>query len=372
MTSPRARKGTIFLGIAIVLAFIAGLAPMPYAIEKPGPYYNTLGMTTVTDAKGVKTVVPLISVSGGPSYPTTGNLDLLTVLLVGNPSSRPNFYQVLTSWFDPDRTVVPMDLVFPPNETQKQRDDENQAAMVDSQKEAIAAAFTQMGYHVTELTIDKVVSGSPAEGKLQAGDIMVSVNGAAIQTVSQLRAAIAKNGVAQPAQFVFTRAGVRHNAEITPELSSTSKNAVPVIKVLGSAVYHFPYQVTIKLDAVGGPSAGLMFSLGVYDKLTPNNLTGGRKIAGTGTIDSAGEVGPIGGIRQKMIGARDAGAQYMFVPVDNCDEAYGHVPAQMRAFSVATMSDALAALKVIALPDSDSSRAAALDALPTCKAPTSK
>ena len=94
--------------------------------------------------------------------------------------------------------------------------------------------------------------------------------------------------------------------------------------------------------------------------------TGGRNIAGTGTIDSAGNVGPIGGIRQKMYSARYAGAQYMFVPADNCADAVGHVPSGIRIFRVGTMTEALTALKVIAQPDGRAGRAAAMDALPTC------
>ena len=111
-----------------------------------------------------------------------------------------------------------------------------------------------------------------------------------------------------------------------------------------------------------------MFALGVYDKLTPGELTGGRKIAGTGTIDASGNVGPIGGVKEKMFGARNAGVQYMFVPAENCAEAYGNVPSGIRIFRVSTMTEALLDLEVIARPDSDAARAAALDKLPTCTA----
>lgn len=374
MISPRARKGGIFLVIALVLGVIAGVSPMPYAIEMPGPSYNTLGTQTVTAKDGTKTEVPLITVTGGPSYPTTGNLNMLTVYVQGNPQSHPNLFQVVSSWLDPNRTVIPMDAIYPPDQTQQQREDENQAEMVDSQQEAIAAAFTQMGEDVTDLKVDKIVDGSPATGKLKVGDIIVSLNGTPIQSVTQLRAALAKNGVSKPATFVYLRNKVTGTTQITPVLSGTSTSTVrvPIIQIVGSAVYNFPFKVTIKLNDVGGPSAGMMFALGVYDKLNPVNLTGGRKIAGTGTIDSTGVVGPIGGIRQKMIGARDAGAEYMLIPADNCDEAYGNIPQGLRGFSVTTMTDALAVLKVVSEPDSAAGRSQALDALPTCKAPASK
>lgn len=342
--------------------------PLPYAIEAPGPTWNTLGTSTVTDAKGNKKQVPLITVSGGPSYPTTGKLTMLTVSLYGTPTDRPTFFQVVTSWFDPQRAVIPIDVIFPPNVSQKATDAANSAMMVDSQKEAIAAAFTHLGYDVTNLVVDKVLSGSPATGKLAAGDIIESVNGQVVNSISDLRAALAKNGVDKPAAFVYLRKGIRFPVSITPVMGdpdSTGKS-VPVIRVLGQATYQFPFKVTIQLNDVGGPSAGLMFSLGVYDKLTPGNLTGGRSVAGTGTIDSSGDVGPIGGIRQKMYGARNSGASYMFVPADNCAEAFGHVPSGLQIFKVSTMTDALNDLKVIAEPSSTPGRTAALNALPTC------
>jgi PDZ domain-containing protein len=183
-----------------------------------------------------------------------------------------------------------------------------------------------------------------------------------------MRAQLKINGIDKPATFAFVRNNVPGSVGITPVLSDKASDGSqsPVIKVLGSVEYTFPFDVTIRLDDVGGPSAGLMFSLGVLDKLTPENITGGRKIAGTGTIDSAGQVGPIGGIRQKMFGARNAGADYMFVPAANCAEAAGHVPSGIRAFKVTTLDDALTALKVIAEPDTSVTRATELDALPTC------
>jgi len=370
MLSVRARRGTILLLIAAAIAVLIGVLPLPYGIEAPGPSWNTLGTSTVTDKDGKQTEVPLITVSGGPSYPTSGNLNLLTVNLFGTPSSQPRLFEVLTSFFNPERTVLPLSVFFPPDQSQSDRDKENQAEMVDSQQEAIAAAFTKLGYDVSDLKVDKVLTGSPAQGLLEAGDIIESVNGKVIGSIGQLRAVLAENGTSTPAKFVYLRDKVRFATEITPVLSEPDSDGkqVPVIKVLGSAVYSFPFKVAIQLNDVGGPSAGLMFSLGVYDKLTPGNLTGGRKIAGTGTIDATGNVGPIGGIKEKMYGARNAGVQYMFVPAENCGEAYGNVPAGIRIFRVSTMTEALVGLEVIARPDSDTGRAAALDKLPTCTA----
>lgn len=368
MNSSRKRRGVIALLVSAALAVIILVAPMPFAIEMPGPSWDTLGVSTITNADGTKTKVPLITVSGGPSYATTGSLDMLTVSVAGSPKQHPLIGDIILSWFNPERAVVPMDAIYPPNISQTEVDKENAAAMVDSQKEAVAAAFTHMGYDVAQVLIDKVQDDSPAAGKLQAGDVVESVNGQLVHSVAEMRAALKANGVDKSATFAYLRAGVHSTVTITPVLSSPAADGsqAPIIKVLGSVKYEFPFEVTIRLDDVGGPSAGLMFALGVLDKLTPDDMTGGRKVAGTGTIDNSGHVGPIGGIRQKMYGARKAGADYMFVPAANCTEAAGHVPAGIRAFKVATMDDAVAALKVIAEPDGSATRAAQLDALPAC------
>jgi PDZ domain-containing protein len=123
--------------------------------------------------------------------------------------------------------------------------------------------------------------------------------------------------------------------------------------------YDFPIDVTIQLNNVGGPSAGMMFALGIIDTLTPGELNAGETVAGTGTITAGGEVGPIGGIRQKMWGARDAGAEWFLAPEANCDEVVGHIPGDLQVFSVATLDDALDVLDAVR-EDGD------LEALPTC------
>ncbi len=120
--------------------------------------------------------------------------------------------------------------------------------------------------------------------------------------------------------------------------------------VLGVGVrmdYEFPIDVELQLDNVGGPSAGMMFALGIIDKLTPGAMTGGEIVAGTGTIDSAGEVGAIGGIRQKLWGAEDAGADWFLAPASNCDEVTGHVPDGLSVFAVSTLDEARTIVEAI-------------------------
>jgi PDZ domain-containing protein len=152
--------------------------------------------------------------------------------------------------------------------------------------------------------------------------------------------------------------------EITPELDTTDGVDTWLIGITLTTEYDFPIDVTIQLDNVGGPSAGMMFALGIVDELTPGEMTGGNDIAGTGTIDAAGTVGPIGGIRQKLYGAVDAGADYFLAPASNCDEVVGHVPDGLQVISTSTLEDSLHALEVIA-------NGGDVDALPTCTASAS-
>ena len=144
--------------------------------------------------------------------------------------------------------------------------------------------------------------------------------------------------------------------QVTPEKASDGSI---LLGIGAGATYQFPFTVDIQLDNVGGPSAGMMFALGIIDQLTPGELNGGKSVAGTGTISADGTVGAIGGIRQKLFGAVGSGATYFLAPASNCDEVVGHVPAGLRVFAVKTLSDSLTAL-------GDISSGQGLDSLPTC------
>jgi len=110
--------------------------------------------------------------------------------------------------------------------------------------------------------------------------------------------------------------------------------------------YRAEFPITVNLEGVGGPSGGLMLSLGIVDKLTPGELNGGHKVAGTGTIDPDGKVGAIGGIGQKMAGARNSGAEFFLAPADNCDDVLAsHIPSGLTVAKVSTLTDAVAALE---------------------------
>jgi PDZ domain-containing protein len=220
--------------------------------------------------------------------------------------------------------------------------------MANSQKEAIAAALTTLGYDFpSTLSVVQTQDGSPADGVLKTGDIILSVNGKTFPDVSGLRQEIAANGTGTPATVEITRDGAPMTLEMTPELSPQD-NTTPILGIVVGSEYEFPFDVKIQLENVGGPSAGMMFALGIIDRLTPGAMTGGKHIAGTGTIDADGTVGPIGGIVQKMAGARAAGATDFLAPQSNCDEVVGHIPSGLAVYAVRTLKESLRDVKTIA------------------------
>jgi PDZ domain-containing protein len=334
------RIGWIVIVLAVAGAIVVGQIPSAYVIEEPGPVFNTIGSTKV-DSK----TVPVLSISGRKTYPTSGALDMLTVNINGDPANRPNWSEIVGAYLDPSKAVTPIDEIYAPQETVEQSNKEGTQEMVDSQQQATAAAlFEQHISFQSVVTVDSTQKGSPAASALQGGDILKSINGKKFVDSDQLHQLVVDNGTATPASIEFTRKGVPHTAQMTPEATKTG----PFLGVFLFEKYTFPFPVKVQLQDVGGPSAGMMFALGIIDKLTPGELNGGKHIAGTGTITAHGVVGAIGGIRQKMYGARDAGATYFLAPASNCDEVRGHIPAGLTVLATSTLHQSVVDLHAIA------------------------
>ncbi len=352
----RATVGGIWaLVVALVVLFVLTFLPTSYVIQQPGPVYNTLG--TAADSDG--TQVPLISVEGADTYPTDGSLDLLTVQLEGNRERPPSWLALARAWLDPSKAVMPIDVIFPEGQTTEERNEESAAMMVDSQNEATAAALTELDYDVNpRISVHSLTDDSASAGILEVGDVILEADGESVDDAESLRD-IVNAGDGDPIEMLIERDGEEETVSVTPKQVEIEGEQKWLIGVTLITDYDFPFDVTIQLNNVGGPSAGMMFALGIMDVLTPGELNGGEIVAGTGTITSDGTVGPIGGIRQKMWGAVDADAEWFLAPDANCDEVVGHVPAGLRVFSVATLDDALDVLEAIR-EDGD------LSALPTC------
>ena len=342
----RSSASLIALFLAIALGALSTLVGLPYVVMKPGPITNTLGQLSGKD---------LITVSGAPTYPTEGALDFTTVRVSGGPGFRVTVWDVLKGALDPSEAVVDEELYFPKGVTDKQVEEESTAEMIDSQQEAIAVALKATGQKVTTHTvIGQVAQDAPSAALLKAGDEVLAVDGRAVDGPDSIRRAISGHKAGETVALKLERDG--DTVDVAAK-TRDSDGRVTVGVFLGTR-FEFPFDVKIDAGNVGGPSAGTMFALGVYDRLTPGALTGGRKIAGTGTIDAAGKVGPIGGIRQKLVGAHDGGARFFLAPADNCDEVVDHVPDGLTVVRIGTFDEARRSVEAIA--------AGRASSLPTC------
>lgn len=301
--------GVLLAGLVVAAAFM----PVPYVTMSPGP---TVDVYAAAGADG-----SVVSVEGARTYPTTGELRLTTVS-VTSPGQEIALVDALAAWFDRTRAVYPRDVIYPPEQTAEESRRESSVQMASSQDVAVAVALRELGYEVPVQTkVHAVSPGMPAEGKLRVGDILLEVNGVRVRSVSQVARLVQRTGPDAPATFVVERKGQRRTIEVVAAPAEGDPGtAVVGIEITGA--YDFPIDVELNLDEnIGGPSAGLVFALAVYDTLTPGSLSGGHRIAGTGSLDGDGRVGPIGGIEQKIIAATEAGAELFLVPPDNCDAA---------------------------------------------------
>lgn len=270
---------------------------------------------------------------------------------VASPTRSIGIVEALRAWFDPARAVYPRDVIYPPTQSAEESEQEGSVEMVSSQDTAVAAALTELGYKLPlKVEVLGVTPNTPADGKLRVRDVLVSVNGTKIDDVSQVSKLVQANGTDRDATFVVRREGEERTVMVRPHASPRDKSKAVVGVSIGVG-YQFPFDVQVRLsDQISGPSAGLIFALSVYDTLTPGALTGGNEIAGTGTIDQAGRVGPIGGIQQKIVGAADAGAKVFLVPPDNCTSALHAdvTEGEIRLVKAPTLSSAIASLETYA------------------------
>jgi PDZ domain-containing protein len=333
----RSLASIMVFSLLVALVAVAAFVPVPYVTESPGPTINVLGKSKDQ---------PIISVTGHRTYPTKGQMRLTTVS-VTNPTATVRLGEALRGWFDRTEAVYPRDVIYPPDQSPQDAQQQSDVEMVSSQDTAIAAALTELGYKLPlQIEVLAVTKGSPADGKLRTRDRITQINGVPIRDVTQVTKAIQRTGAGKTATVVVRRGGSTRTVKLTPRRSPKTKK--PVVGVQIGTGYDFPFDVSVRLsDDIGGPSAGLIFSLGVYDTLTPGSLTGGTDIAGTGTIDERGRVGPIGGIQQKIVAAADAGAKIFLVPPDNCGSAQ-HADVtkdQIRLVKAATMHSAVDSLR---------------------------
>ena len=317
----------------ITLGSMAAL-PTGYVIERPGQVFNVMG-----EISGQK----VISSADVAVYESDSRFDITTVSLLGNRESTPSWVQILWAWADPEQIVLPLDEVYPPSLTTAEIRAESSAQMEVSQQDAIAAALSELGYEIPRtLYVASVIADAPSSGILVAGDFVVSAGGSDVVSFDELKGQI-QLSEGQPMIIEVIRDSQPLSLEITPEKRETDW----VIGAMVGYTYGFPVDIQLQLGDVGGPSGGLMFTLGILDALSEGSMAAGYHVSGTGTINAAGEVGPIGGVGLKMIAAKNSGADLFLVPQGNCEEAIGQIPDGLSVVTVRDLSEALEAIDAL-------------------------
>jgi Predicted secreted protein containing a PDZ domain len=322
-------------GILLVALGIIGVrVPVPYAALGPGPTFNTLGSVDGTN-------VITVTNKGGTTPEdtrTSGHLQLVTV----GVRDHLDLFTALRGWFDGSVAVVPREEIFPPDKSEQQVDKENTQEFVQSQDAAEAAALGELHYP-EQIVVKQVVTGSPSEHRLATDDVITSLNDTKLTSPDRLISALSAIEPGTRVEVGYQRDGQAATAQVTT--TKAQKRGGSALGVLVSSERVAPFDIKVSLGNIGGPSAGLMFALGIVEKVGGQDLTGGRFVAGTGTIDASGKVGPIGGIPQKMLGAKRDGASVFLVPGDNCAEARATVPSDLRLVRVDNLHDAVQALQ---------------------------
>ncbi|MCE7082515.1 PDZ domain-containing protein [Streptomyces sp. ST2-7A] len=367
---PRRTASLLTSGLLLIgLLFAAVLVRVPYAEMSPGPTVNTLG-----EHNGG----PVLNIAGEETYETTGNLNMTTVRVTG-VNFRMSLFEAVRGWLAGSSAVVPHETLYPERRTADEVEQINAEEFSRSQETAKVSALLELGYEVgTRTIVSSVVKDGPAEGVLRAGDVIVAVDGEEIGEPSEVAERVTAREPGDPVVFTVDRVPGTDDAdgtegtdeadgageadppaggsgdtaeaerlEVTVTSTAAEDDGRPIVGISAGVGYDLPFDIDIELADVGGPSAGLMFALGLVDKLTEEDLTGGEFVAGTGTITAEGRVGPIGGVAMKIIAAREQGASWFLTPAANCAAAAADPPAGLTLVEVETLEGALDALEEI-------------------------
>ena len=312
------------------------LAPIPFVFFKPGVPDNVAGK--------------IISIKDAKTYPINGKL-FITSILVTNPDSPVFGAETLVNWAIGPHVVLPKESVYPPIQPAQKIERDSRNEMESSKVTSTAAALRYLGYDFDEVYyVSDIRDYSDAIKKLKIGDVITEIDGKEINQIEEIRTSYAKKSIGDSLLITVERKD--KNGKVTPvttqvilvENLDIEEKERPAIGILVGTSARFPIDVDFNLPGVGGPSAGLIFAVGIVEKLTEEDLVRGRKIAGTGTITASGKVGGIGGIEEKMVGASRIGATIFIAPRENCPDIE-HVPKGLKVIPVSTLSEAIEALR---------------------------
>lgn len=315
------------------------LAPIPFVFFKPGVPDNVSG--------------GIIKVNDVKTYPVNGKL-FITSILVTNPDSPVFGAETIVNWALGPHVVLPRDAVYPPIQPAKVITRDSRSEMRSSQATATAAALRYLGYEFQELYyISGIRKYSDANDKLQAGDFIMEIDGKKINDIDEIRSSYSDKEIGDSLLIAVDRENESgdierksFNVELVEnqELNASTGEKRPAIGILVGTTARFPIDVDFNISGVGGPSAGMIFALGIIEKLTQEDLLRGRKVAGTGAITASGRVGGIGGIEEKMIGASRIGATVFLAPFENCLDMKNR-PKGLKVIPVSTLEEAVEALR---------------------------
>jgi Lon-like protease len=317
----------LIAAIAILIVAVFNL-DIPYFAITPGPAID---------------VVQLIDIKGAQTKKVTGPLLLTTVSL-----HRINVAEAIRGWFDSSYEILSRSALIPPGETEEQANQHSVDQMTESQQHASAAALSFLGYQVKVIQqgarVADLVQGAPAADVLRRGDVIIGVDTTSVAKAEDVTPLVKRHKVGDELVIKLRRGGellsVRTKTVENPESSE------PMIGVKLDNVPQVKLPLAVRMDSrdIGGPSAGLMYALGVVDLLDASDLARGRVVAGTGEIDVEGNVAAVGGVGQKIAGAREVGADLFLVPADELREACGHAD-DLPVYGVSHLADAVRVLK---------------------------
>ena len=310
----------------IGLVFAINFYRLPVIALSPGPMEDVLAR---------------LKVEGSRVYDSEGKLYLTSVGI----DDDVRFYEALLDMANRDVQLLPRAELYPEEQDTAEIDKENAALMDRSKETASVVALREVGYEIepSGVEVTQVVAGTPADGKLRAGDRILDADGRAVASTDEVRAAITRHEIGERVAFRIDRDDNEKNVSVQVR----EADGQPRVGILLRDLFpDLPVKVSIETENnIGGPSAGLMFTLSIIDKLTPEDLTGGKRIAGTGEIALDGGVLPVGGVAEKLIAVRRLGVTTFFIPAENCDSVRGRVPDGLRLVKVSTITDALRFLR---------------------------
>lgn len=346
---------TAGIALALVLALVFSLVPIPFVVYSPGPTFDVLGkqgQTAILQVEGAQ--------SGEQQDPATGQLRMVTISELGGPGSAVTAMDILRAWIRPGYSVYRYSDIYPADITADQIQQASSAQMQSSHSTASVAALEYLGYDLpTVITIVGASEDMDAHGKVQPDDVLLSITTA--------------DGVEHPMDspadpFALletvapgTTVKVKVKRDGTEAVESIETSADPTnpyapgskLGIMLSFDIDMPLDIQFHLEKVGGPSAGMIFALGIIDRLEGGTMVGDKVVAGTGALGYNGTVQPIGGVKQKMYGAQRDGAEYFLAPADNCDEVVGNEPRGIEVFAVGTLGQAVLAVNAIAAGDTE-------------------